>query len=372
MWYKAFGWSENPFSIRPSPHVVGLEEIKEAFLQDLLSGSPALLLGPTGMGKTSLLLWLRRRLNETRFSPVYLNIHNLPSPQDRALQTRLRSAIFLHQLRLSAGPILLLDEAQEITAALAEWLKSAFDRGLLFSFVLACYTEPVLPQPLRSRIGPNLYRLQELSLPERVALLKTRMNGRNPFAEEALVLLAKAAGPAPRALLQAAELACKRLVFKAELGEPITPADLTPFLAAATNQRGETSPRDKSPPHETKYSETPSQTLSRQHETRRDETGRHTGAEARDKGETRRDKGFVSLSPMQREILLLLADGPRTIAELCELLRAPAGSVRRQLSRLRAGDLTLVDVLPGSSPKRFVLNEAGRRGVGADSKEPCG
>ena len=380
MWYRAFSWPENPFSIRPSPHVVGLEEIKEALLQDLLSGSPALLLGPTGMGKTSLLLWLRGRLNETRFSPVYLNIHNLPSPQDRALRTRLRSAIFLRRLRLSAGPILLLDEAQEITAPLAEWLKSAFDRGLLFSFALACYTEPVLPQPLRSRIGPNLYRLHELSLPERVALLKARMNGRNPFTEEALVLLAQAAGPSPRALLQAAELVCKRLAFKAELREPITPANFTPFLPAATSPADETkteetpsatvsrpldAPRDETTPtrRETNPSVTSMGTLSRSLRFLQGETKRDSQSETRDKRETKGDKSCLTLSPMQEHILRLLAEEPRTIAELCELLGSSPGSVRRQLSRLRAASPPLIHVLPGSGHKRFVLSEAGRRAL---------
>lgn len=103
--------ARKPLFHRAKPPVVGLEEIKEAFLQDLLSGSPALLLGPTGMGKTSPLLWLRHRLSGARFTPVYLNLHDFPSPQDRTLQTRLRKAILLRRLLLSSDPILRLDEA---------------------------------------------------------------------------------------------------------------------------------------------------------------------------------------------------------------------------------------------------------------------
>jgi hypothetical protein len=104
MWYKAFGWGENPFSIRPSPNVVGLEEIKEALLEDLLSGSPALLLGPTGMGKTSLLLWLKGQLSQTKFRPVYLNLHALPKPQELSIRRTLGREILLQRLRLRFFP----------------------------------------------------------------------------------------------------------------------------------------------------------------------------------------------------------------------------------------------------------------------------
>jgi len=234
MWYKAFGWEENPFSIRPSPNVIGLEEIKEALLEDLLSGSPALLLGPTGMGKTSLLLWLKGQLSQTKFRPVYLNLHALPKPQELSIQRTLGREILLQRLRLRffQGLILLLDEAQELTAPLAELIKAGFDRGSVSAFLLAAQEEPPLPPPLRSRIGPHLYRLQTLGIPERLALLKHRMDGKNPFTEEALLLLAERAGESPRALLQAAELACKRLKFKAELAEPITATDLSPYLPA--------------------------------------------------------------------------------------------------------------------------------------------
>jgi len=447
MWYEAFGWPQNPFSIRPSPNVVGLEETKETLLQDLLSGTPTLLLGPTGMGKTSLLLWLMRKLRETRFPSAYLNLHDLPQPQTAALVRRIRGSALLRRLHLSPGAILLLDEGQDLEPQAGEWLKVAFDRGLLFSFVIAAVAEPALPQALRARIGPNVYQLKELSLPERIALLKARMDGKNPFTEDALTLLAEAAGSSPRALLQAAELVCKRLAFKAELHEPITVDDLAPSLLErpltplhphatelpvsskpappsetnATNWRATTSPTASHSPgaplsattagdkSETKDKEALIESVPRAERdrtadaTRRDKRDatnatpklgetRHESSRAtvspqgRDKGisrATKRDKrdetnetkgsetkvGSVSrsvareksspdLSPMQRELLQALQEGPRTIRELCELLHSPPGSVRQQLSRLRRSGL--VEVLPHSRPKKFSLTAKAR------------
>jgi hypothetical protein len=399
MWYKAFGWEENPFSIRPSPNVIGLEEIKEALLEDLLSGSPALLLGPTGMGKTSLLLWLKGQLSQTKFRPVYLNLHALPKPQELSIQRTLGREILLQRLRLrfSQGLILLLDEAQELTAPLAELIKAGFDRGSISAFLLAAQEEPPLPPPLRSRIGPHLYRLQTLGIPERLALLKHRMDGKNPFTEEALLLLAERAGESPRALLQAAELACKRLKFKAELAEPITAADLSPYLPAT--KAGATKIDETPIPtvsHQAKASEaTPRQTKISM-ETERDKMGatnpsetplssvsharsmRETQSQSLSRnvqrlpGETkaretpfpslsrkgRERKPVLELSPMQRELLGELLSGPKSVTELCEALGSPAGSVRRQLSRLRQpshGLPPLVEEIPNSNPKKFGL-----------------
>ncbi|MGC9075556.1 MAG: hypothetical protein ACP5JD_07590 [Candidatus Bipolaricaulaceae bacterium] len=245
MWYRAFGWEENPFSIRPNPNVVGLAETKDALLADLLSGTPALLLGPTGTGKTSLLLWLGERLRATTFRPVYLSPHALSCPQEKALASEIQRGLLRQRLRLrlKAGLVLLVDEAQELDPAAASLLKEAFDRGWLRSFLLAACTEPALPSPLRSRIGPNAYQLEGLSLPERLALLRHRMDGHNPFTDEALQLLAEAAGPSPRTLLQLAELVCKRLAFKAELAEPITAPDLSPSFPPAPPPARQAFPR---------------------------------------------------------------------------------------------------------------------------------
>lgn len=377
MWYRAFGWRENPFSIRPSPVVVGLAETKEALLSDLLAGSPALLLGPTGAGKTSLLLWLREQIRLTPFRPVYLSLHSPSDPQEKALLLAIQRGLLQQRIRLrfKAGLIILFDEAQELNQTSASLLQEAFDRGFVRSFLLAACAEPPLPQPLRSRIGPNLYRLESLALPERLALLKHRMDGKNPFTEEALALLAENAGPSPRALLQAAEFVCKRLVFKAELTEPITPADLTPLLPALahpsetpipTMSRRETTPPPPPEPSretsETELRETTIPTVSQPPEplpsTRRDkrdhprETKFRSLSQTKGKRATTRDK---SLSPMQEELLRLLLSGPKTVEELSAALRSPPGSVRRQLSRLR--DLALIESLPGSNPKKFALTE---------------
>jgi hypothetical protein len=356
------------------------------------------------MGKTSLLLWLKGQLAQTKFRPVYLNLHALPKPQELSIQRTLGREILLQRLRLrfSQGPILLLDEAQELTAPLAELIKAGFDRGSISAFLLAAQEEPPLPPPLRSRIGPHLYRLQTLGIPERLALLKHRIDGKNPFTEEALLLLAERAEESPRALLQAAELACKRLKFKAELAEPITAADLSPYLpatkAGATkidetpiptvshpSNAPEATPRQRkismeterdkmaaTKPSETNESEAALPTVSHARKMRETQSQSLSRNGQRLPGETkaretpfpslsrkgRERKPVLELSPMQRELLEKLLSGPKSVTELCEALGSPAGSVRRQLSRLRQpgrGLPPLVEEIPNSNPKKFGL-----------------
>jgi hypothetical protein len=241
-----------------------------------------------------------------------------------------------------------------------------------------------------------------LGIPERLALLKHRMDGKNPFTEEALLLLAERAGESPRALLQAAELTCKRLKFKAELAEPITAADLSPYLPATkagatkidetsvpTVSRPPKAPeaaprqtkismkieRDKmaaTKPSETNVSETALPTVSHQRKMRETQSQSVSHNVQRVPGETkaretpssslsrkgRERKPALELSPMQRELLGELLSGPKSVTELCEALGSPAGSVRRQLSRLRQpghGLPPLVEEIPNSNPKKFGL-----------------
>lgn len=197
MWYRAFGWLENPFSIKPTPNIIGLEETKESLLQDLRSGSPALPPRPNRRGKKLSSSFGHEIDCLTRPSPpVYLNLYELPALQEGMLQARLRLAFLLRRFRLSPGAILLADEANALQPQAGEWVKAMFDQGPLFSFALAAPEEPPLP--------PRIPPIMSYPCPRGSPSSSTAWTGKNPFTEETLILLAEAA-PSPRAL-QAAEL----------------------------------------------------------------------------------------------------------------------------------------------------------------------
>lgn len=153
MWYKAYGWKENPFSIKPTSVLVGLDLLQERLLGQVLSGDLALVVGKTGVGKTSLLLWLSEEVRKHKLNPLYITLSSVSPPQAYAIeQQRLKHRTFLQRLlrRPSKNLVLLLDEAQELDVDSAQMIKVHFDSGRLNSVVFAGLEEPKLPISLGS------------------------------------------------------------------------------------------------------------------------------------------------------------------------------------------------------------------------------
>ena len=71
MWYKQYGWKENPFSIKTNTGLIGLEAKKVELLNYIKSGDICFLNGPTGVGKTSLLKWLEKNLKHHKI--IYID-----------------------------------------------------------------------------------------------------------------------------------------------------------------------------------------------------------------------------------------------------------------------------------------------------------
>lgn len=348
MWYKAYGWEDNPFSIKPMPILVGLDQLQQEILERTISGSLVLILGDTGVGKTSLLFWLAKELYKYKLRPVYVNLHNVFLPQARALQQHiLHQRTPFHRLfrRAPNNIVLLLDEAQELDQAAAQMIKVEFDSKHITSVVLAGCLEPELPGPFKSRVGLNKYCLGKLSPSQAITLIKYRTKNRHPFAnDEAIEVLIRYSGGSPRALLQLCEYVCMTFRAKGELGEPITVSDIEDLLSTLPIP----GPRNKRVSERAELSEPAAPTLpSLQLET---ESAKRVG----------QDGIFSKLSPLQRDIVKLLAEGPKTVAELSKQLGSTQDSIRKRLSQLRTpgeGLAPLVEVISDRIPKTYGLAE---------------
>lgn len=67
-----------------------------------------------------------------------------------------------------------------------------------------------------------------------MVLVKHRMKGQNPFAsDEVIELLAELGNGLPRAVLQLCEFVCLSFRAKAEIGEPITKADVEALFSTS-------------------------------------------------------------------------------------------------------------------------------------------
>jgi DNA-binding MarR family transcriptional regulator len=360
MWYKAYGWKENPFSIRPVPVLVGLDQVQEKVLDQVLSGSLALVLGETGVGKTSLLLWLGKELRMHRMNPIYVNLHSVSPPQARAVEQELQNHRTPFQRlfrRFPRNVVLLLDEAQELDLDAAQMIKVHFDSSRLASAVFAGCDEPKLPVPLNSRIGPNRCQLGKLPPVQLITLIKHRTKGHYPFTnDEVIELLVRCSDGSPRSVLQLCEYVCINFRAKAELGESITAADVeallnavpVSFAAGVASRRAE--PAERAEPARLA-------SLPRLSEL-------HRLSEPSEQAERAMSAELLSkLSPLQRGILEVLVEEPKTVAELSKRLGSTQDSIRKRLSQLRnfgEGIGPLIEVISDRPPKRYSLTPQAR------------
>ena len=73
MWYKQYGWKNNPFSIKPTIDLVDFESEKEKLYNYVSGGNVCLLVGEAGTGKTSLLKWLEYNLKKLIEAGIVVN-----------------------------------------------------------------------------------------------------------------------------------------------------------------------------------------------------------------------------------------------------------------------------------------------------------
>ena len=348
MWYTVYGWNKNPFNIRPNPAVVGLEEAKMKLTAFVTSSASCQLCGETGLGKSSLLLWLTKHL-ESYYSTVYINCATWGQAAnlEQELQARRSLKDRLLWRKLPPNLVLLLDEAQQLDTKMAEAIKGYFDDHRITAIVFASIDGKLnnLSESFKNRIGGRQLCLTRLSNEQVLTLIKTRLkNMTNPFVDEAVMAeLGRRAEFAPRKLLELCEVVCQQAVPKAKLGEKITLADLEDALAGY-GQRGQTRQTSEtdSPFRPADQADTPTRPLL----------------------EVRREvSSLLGLTAMQRQIVHHLKEGPKTVEDLVTTLKSSEGSIAKQLSRLRLADADkgiiqpFVQIASESRPKKYALTD---------------
>ncbi len=208
-WFKIFGWSDNPFKIKPSPdNIVGFVDMRTRILTYMKSEDPFIVTGPTGAGKTTLLKWLE----ENKKDALYLN---MLSDDEGEIKKRIEGNFLEKLLRRFSGSrkMVLIDEAQEMSPKLTKWLRGKFDDGEIDSLVLASIREDLenLEEPFADRIGGRVISVRKLNEDEAFKMVKHRMyntGNKNPFTSEGLMTIFEHSGFSPRKILENCETCC--------------------------------------------------------------------------------------------------------------------------------------------------------------------
>lgn len=232
-WFLSFGWKGNPFTLKISPSIfIGYEAQVKAALRFISERHKiALIAGPTGAGKTSMLKWI-----EANHPAISLYISKPPAKPEEFVQIFLGSfpVSFLERL-LGRKPnlyslneymnrkldgkqlLILLDESHETNKDVLEWLRVLVDQIDNVSLILAGL--PVLEDKVRQTLETfdqritSRIKLLALTETETSELIRKRIeseggSGIKPFTEDAVLEIYKKTGGFPREILKL----CDKLV----------------------------------------------------------------------------------------------------------------------------------------------------------------
>jgi len=305
-WFRNFGWSDNPFKIRPDPHhIVGFIDMRAQILRYIRSEDPFIVTGMTGAGKTTLLKWVE----EQKKHALYFNF--LDDIDEKKFKKTVNGN-FIDRLKRffsSHKKMVLVDEVQEMPPNLLKWLRSRYDNGDVSSLVLASIQEDLknLEEPFVDRIGGRIVSVRNLTEPEAMKMVRQRVftNGKNnPFTDEGLRRIFEHSKFSPRKILENCETCC---IYAAQEGSKYITVDLVNSALGGVEQIKQTIRFDEPEPIEEKeICEEPQAT----------------------------DANISDLSPSQQEIIKLLSQQDLTTHNIAEMMNVSRASVAKQLSRL--------------------------------------
>ncbi len=333
MWFRAYDWEDNPFSIKPNVRLVGLEREEELLAHHLTSGNICLLTGNTGTGKTSLLKKIKHGLGGQK--AAYLNAEELDEFFD-INKHLMKERRFLDKLlfRRPRGVLLLMDEGHASDEALNNRIKTLYDEGVLKGVVMAQTKPPFdYSDSFKHRIGNRIVRMRKLGDEQAHELVRLRTAGRHPFHEDTIRAMARRVDYNPRKLLEACELVAMHLAPRFKSGElkQILPDTAEEVLAELEDNFFEEEPYRLSQPSL--------------------EPGVLDLEQVDD----------LAFSPMQKRLLKLLTEGNRTAGQLAKILSTSEGSVGKQISLL--ADRRAVKVVNHRRPKVYGLSDEFRKDI---------
>lgn len=293
MWYIGYGWRNNPFSVKSTSEVIGLDREKKNVTDYVNSNDICLITGTPGSGKTSMLNWLKKNIGWFKKKVIYINAENLHDAYN--LRRKVGTPWFRKR-------VILLDEAHNCDEQFIRDLKNLWDSNKIQSVVIAQIGESIefYPESIKSRIGNRILRLTGMDSELAKELIELRTNKNHPFSEDVLQLVVDDARGNPRKILENCELICIGLQKKKKV-------DLESAKSVLIQKKAD---RLMDVAHLDEPNALPDNLM------------------PIDK------KKLSKFSPMQRQIVCLLFDGNRTAKQVAEILNTSEGSVGKQLSTL--------------------------------------
>ncbi|MFH1473622.1 MAG: ATP-binding protein [Candidatus Aenigmatarchaeota archaeon] len=215
VWYERYGWTSNPFELKPKPDLIsGFDEIREELLDYIKSGSCCLLLGKEGMGKTTLLKWLEKYAISEGI-PLYINTSGMKGVELKQMDLdkliKEKTGLLGKMLNKGKEIILLIDEAQDLPPLMGKAIKRSFDNNVIKAVVLASETDKLenLGKSLLDDVSKRKVKLRPMKQEEALNMIYNRVQFRNPFEIGSLDIIFNKAGYIPKDILELCEFLAK-------------------------------------------------------------------------------------------------------------------------------------------------------------------
>jgi len=288
MWFKEYGWKQNPFSIKANTTLFGTENKKKDLLNFIQSGDICWLTGTTGVGKSSLLKWIEKDLKS--HNVYYIDAASVQSSFSITKFLTSKNSIFnkLAGNKFPKNTVILVDESQECNKELVKALKLHWDHKNIKSIVVTQIKNLDNFNPsFKDRIGKRVITMGNISKSDAFELINFRAGDKNPFDKASMEYLIEQAECRPRKILELCEIVCAKMAGKKRF---INIFDTEAILKEPIRLEPPKMPR--------------------------------------------LNNKAVKLSPMQKKIMDQISKEDKTAKELSNLLGTSEGSVGKQLSKL--------------------------------------
>lgn len=324
---------ENPFHIKPNSELVGVEDEKNKLVEYIKGKDICFLNGPPGVGKSSLLEWVKKNLK--KHTVIYLDAKELDEYFDLKRCIKQHTPFWKSLFnRYTKDVVVLLDEAQTCNQRLIELLEAYWNKNVVKSIVLVQIKPHLLnyPDSFKNRLGKRTLSLNRLDLIETHNLIKLRTKGKSPFTNEALNLIVEKADHIPRKILEN----CRVVLVETGKKEKINANDVKQVFDKLEEEVLE---EDVLELEEGNVNDDVLISLEK--------------VDAVEK-----------ISPMEKRLVKLLLDGGKTNRQLAKILNTSVGSVGKQLSNLI--NANIIEVVNPRRPKVYGLSKSFKENLKKD------
>jgi len=212
-WYLSFGFSSNPFTIKPtalSNELIGIQV--EPILEKIENNEIQFIEAPLGSGKTTILKSIIAKF-KGQHKLIYASCIK---DENLGVYALLKNATLKGKLfgRLSDDLILMVDEAQNISKDDAKEITHYIEQGNIkaVAFFGTSYNKKLLTENLNNSLNGNVTVLSYLNSEEAIDLVRKRIGNIKLIPDYVIREIYGRSNSNPRRLLQNCEDICRKAV----------------------------------------------------------------------------------------------------------------------------------------------------------------